>query len=32
MNPTVSTLVKVAVALGADIRDLFAPVRPTSSR
>jgi XRE family transcriptional regulator, regulator of sulfur utilization len=27
-NPTVATLVKVAVALGADVRDLFAPVRP----
>ena len=26
-NPTVTTLVKVAVALGADIRDLFAPLR-----
>ena len=25
-NPTLTTIVKVAVALGADIRDLFAPV------
>jgi len=26
-NPTLHTLVRVAVALGADIRDLFVPVR-----
>jgi DNA-binding phage protein len=25
-NPTLNTIVRVAVALGADIRDLFAPV------
>jgi len=31
-NPTVSTLVRVASALGADIRDLFAPVRGVVGR
>jgi len=26
-NPTLETLCKIAVALGVDLRDLFAPVR-----